>query len=140
MRAETFWRDRSLRLEYGREDVESYRHWLDTDALRREVLDAAAGGWIVPALRDPLTDRSTREPRRHLAPGTAVVVCGAFLADPAVRLPFELTVALTMSAAALRRPTDPAQRWTLPAFDGYAPVADVEVRLDDPRHPALRTN
>ena len=42
-----------------------------------------------------------------------------------------------------RRRTDPALRWTLPAFARYAEevapagFADVVVRADDPRHPAL---
>lgn len=134
VRAETFWRDRSLRLEFGREDVESYRQWLDTDALQREVLDAAREGWFLPSLRDPATNRSTRAPRRELVAGGVVIVCGAFVAD----LAFDLTVALTMSPAALRRRTAEAERWTLPAFEGYRPAADLVVKLDDPRHPALR--
>lgn len=135
VRAETFWRDRSLRLEFGREDVESYRHWLDTDTLRREVLDAARDGWFLPSLRDPETDRSTRAARRELTPTSVVLVCGAFL----LGLPFDVTVALTMSPAALRRHTPEEQHWTLPAFDGYRPDADIVVKLDDPRHPAVRT-
>jgi hypothetical protein len=58
-------------------------------------------------------------------------------------LPFELTVHLQMSAAALLRRTDPADRWTLPAYARYAEevapaaFADVVVRMDDPRHPAV---
>src|SRR5439155_12250015 len=48
----SFWRGGSLRLEHGREDVESYLSWLDADALRREVLDAAlASGSYLPSLR-----------------------------------------------------------------------------------------
>lgn len=133
VRAETFWRDRSLRYEFGREDVESYRHWLDTEALRREVLDAAADGRLLPSLRDPQTNRSTRAARRELAPSSVVLVCGAFLGD----LPFDLTVALTMTPAAQRRRTPEAEHWTLPAFEGYRPDADVVVRMDDPRHPAV---
>ena len=132
--AETFWRDRSLRLEYGRQDAESYRHWLDTDALRREVLDAARDGWVLPSLRDPGTNRSTRAARRELTPSSVVLVCGAFLLD----VPFDVSVALTMSPGALRRRTPEEQHWTLPAFDGYCPEADVIVKLDDPRRPAVR--
>lgn len=57
-------------------------------------------------------------------------------------LPFDLTVHLALTPAALRRRTDPAEHWTLPAFDRYArealpeESADVLVRADDPRHPA----
>jgi hypothetical protein len=48
-----------------------------------------------------------------------------------------------MTPAALRRRTDPADRWTLPAYDRYADEvspagwADVVVRADDPDHPAV---
>ncbi|TAM89123.1 MAG: uridine kinase, partial [Jatrophihabitans sp.] len=68
-------------------------------------------------------------------PSSAVLVCGAFLAD----LPFDLTVALTMAPAALRRHTPEDQHWTLPAHGEYRPTADVLVKLDDPRHPAVRS-
>ena len=55
----------------------------------------------------------------------------------------DVTVHLVLSSAALARRTDPALRWTLPAFARYAAevapasFADVVVRADDPRHPAL---
>ena len=58
-------------------------------------------------------------------------------------LPFDLTVHLHLSAAALQRRTPEEQRWTLPAFARYGEevgppaFADVVVRLDDPRRPAL---
>ena len=68
--------------------------------------------------------------------GAVVIVCGAFLLD----LPFDLGVALTMSPAALRRRTPENQHWTLPAFAGYSPAADVVVKLDDPRRPAVFTD
>lgn len=47
--ASSFWRDASLRLEYGREDADGYLDWLDAGALRREVLDAR--GSYLPSLR-----------------------------------------------------------------------------------------
>src|SRR3954471_7551979 len=63
VRAALFWRDASLRLEFGREDPDSYASWLDAEALRREVLDPALEeGRYLPSLRDPETNRSTREP------------------------------------------------------------------------------
>jgi hypothetical protein len=52
-------------------------------------------------------------------------------------------VHLAMTAPALARRIDPALRWTLPAYARYetevdpARFADVVVRVDDPRHPAL---
>ena len=48
-----------------------------------------------------------------------------------------------MSAAALARRTRPGERWTLPAYARYADevdpaaFADVVVRVDDPRRPAM---
>lgn len=143
VRAETFWRDASVRLEYGREDVESFLTWLDAAALRREVLDPVVGsGWFLPSLRDPVSNRSTREPRRSAEPGTVLVVSGSLLLG--LGLPFDVTVHLAMSPAARARRTDPSLAWTLPAFDRYdAEVspdasADVVIRWDDPRHPAIR--
>ena len=141
---ELFWRDASLRLEYGHEDVESYLGWLDDGALRREVLDpVVAEGRYLPSLRDPATNRSTRDTPRDARPGTVLVVSGTFLLGRG--LPFDRTVHLAMSAAARRRRTPPEQQWTLAAFDEYdatahpIEVADVVIRYDDPEHPALRT-
>jgi hypothetical protein len=138
VRAESFWRDASLRLEYGREDVESYLSWLDDGALRREVL---TGDTYLPSLRDPVTNRATRERPRPLSAGSVLVVSGALLLG--LGLPFDRVVHLAMSPAARARRTPPEQAWTLPAFDRYdaevspAELADVVVRWDDPRHPAV---
>jgi hypothetical protein len=142
VRAATFWRDAALRFEHGREDVESYRVWLDADALRREVLDAATQGRYLPTLRDPDTNRSTREPARPLEEGSVVIVSGAFLLGRG--LPFDRTVHLAQSAAARARRVAADKAWSLPAFVGYdeqvrpAERADVVIKLDDPRHPAIR--
>lgn len=144
IRAESFWRDASLRLEYGREDVESYRSWLDEAALRREVLDPlgpAGNGRYLPSLRDPDSNRSTREPVRPARPGEIVVVAGPLLLGR--DLPFDVTVHLALSTGARARRTPAAMAWTLPALDRYddevepAAHADVTVRLDDPAHPAV---
>jgi hypothetical protein len=145
VRAESFWRDASLRLEFGREDVESYLTWLDAAAVRREVLEPAATvGRYLPSLRDPRTNRSTRESSRPLPPQAVLLVTGTFLFDR--NLPFDRTVHLAMSAAARRRRTPPDEAWTLPAHDAYdatvhpVEAADLVVKLDDPLHPALRRN
>lgn len=142
VRAETFWRDASLRLEYGREDVDSYLTWLDAAALKREVLDAAvAVGTVLPSLRDPVTNRSTHEAPRTIGPDGVVLVSGPLLFG--LGLPFELTVHLAVSPAARARRTAAADAWTLPAFERYdaevAPseLADVIVRWDDPARPAV---
>jgi hypothetical protein len=58
-------------------------------------------------------------------------------------LTFDVAVHLELSAAALARRTDPEDAWTLPAYARYAEevdpaaFADMVVRLDDPRRPAL---
>ncbi|MFJ2212247.1 uridine kinase [Streptomyces sp. NPDC101062] len=139
-----FLRPASLRYEYGREDPDTYYSgWFDTGALWREVLgplDPGGTGRVLPDLWDPATDRATRSPHRELAPGGVLVVHGPLLMGH--WFPFDLTVHLRLSPGALRRRTDPGERWTLPAFERYeaevdpAATADVVVRADDPRHPA----
>jgi hypothetical protein len=139
VRARDFWRDASLRFEHGREDADGFASWLDDGALRREVL---SGGTYLPSLRDPVSNRATREPRRPVPAGAVLVVSGALLLGR--RLPFDRTVHLAVSAGARRRRTPPSEQWTLPAFDRYdaevrpVEIADVVIRLDDPRHPAAR--
>jgi len=146
VRAESFWRDASLRLEYGHNDVHSLLNdWLDVSALRRELLDPLGPGGTgeyLPSLRDPASNRSTREPRRRAQPGTVLLVSGQFLLGQ--QLPFDQTVHLSASAATLDRSTPADLAWTLPALRIYeeqvdpATIADIDVRLNDPRHPAVR--
>ena len=139
VRAEMFWRDASVRLEHGREDVESYLSWLDAGTLRREVL---SGPTYLPSLRDPVTNRATRDAARPVPPNAVLVVSGTLLLG--LGLPFDKVVHLAMSSAARRRRTPTAEQWTLPAFERYdvevrpTELADVVVKLDDPRHPAVR--
>ncbi|WUH94783.1 uridine kinase [Streptomyces sp. NBC_00433] len=143
-RAQDFWRPASQRLEYGHEDVDAYYQlWLDTGALRREVLDPlgpGGSGRALPSLRDPGTDRSTRADYVALPSGGVLVLDGPLLLGQG--LPLDLTVHLRLSEGALRRRTEPAEQWTLPAYQRYSrealpeESADVLVRADDPRHPA----
>jgi hypothetical protein len=143
--ADDFLRPASVRLEFGRTNPDSfYLGWLDEAGLRREVLDPAGpggSGRIVTRLWDARTDRATREPYWELPPGAVVLVSGPLLLGAG--LPFDVTVHLHLSAAALQRRTAAEQRWTLPAFARYgeevdpAAFADVVVRLDDPRRPAV---
>jgi hypothetical protein len=139
VRACDFWRDASLRFEHGREDALGLASWLDDGALRREVL---SGPTYLPSLRDPATNRATREPPRPLPAGAVLVVSGALLLGH--DLPFDRTVHLAMSPSARQRRTPESQAWTLPAFDRYdgevrpVEIADVVIRMDDPRHPAVR--
>lgn len=139
-----FLRPASLRLEYGREDPDTYfSGWFDTGALWREVfgpLDADGSGRVLPDLWDPVTDRATRTPYTRLPQGGVVILHGPLLLGH--WFPFDLTVHLRLSPGALARRTEEGARWTLPAFARYEvevdPVeaADVLVRADDPRHPA----
>lgn len=146
VRAETFWRDAALRFEYGRTDLLSFATgWLDDAAIRREVLDRlgpAGDGCFLPSLRDPVSNRATREPPRTAGPGAIVLISGELLLGRG--LPFDGTIHLAVSSAARRRRTPQEWQWTLPVFDDYDrnvdPVrrADVVLRYDDPGHPAIR--
>ncbi|GAA2708433.1 MULTISPECIES: uridine kinase [Actinoplanes] len=140
-----FLRPASLRLEFGRDNPDSfYAGWFDEAGLIREVLDPAGpggSGRIVTRLWDADADRAARESYRQLPANAIVLLSGPLLLGSG--LPFDFTVHLGLSAAALDRRTGPEARWTLPAFARYAgevapeTFADVVVRVDDPRHPAL---
>lgn len=141
-----FLRPASLRLERGRDDPDAYyEDWVDLGALRREVLEPAGPGGsrqVLPTLWDAERDRATRAAYVPVPEHGVVVVDGWFLLDGS--LPFELTVHVALSAAARRRrvPEAGAAR-ELPAWQRYddevrpADVADILVRADDPRRPAV---
>jgi hypothetical protein len=160
----SFWRDASVRLEYGHEDADSLPSWLDAAALRREVLDplgpgdadgTGTGTWpgtgtgtgtggtgrYLPSLRDPATNRATREASRVAMPATIVLVSGELLLG--LELPFDVTIHLALTPGARARQTPAELAWTLAAYDRYdadaAPLerADIVIRFDDPRHPAI---
>lgn len=137
--AADFLRPASVRLEHGRHDPQTYRSdWVDAAALRREVLEPfGSTGRYLPTLWDPTRDRATRARALDAASGAVLLVDGTLLLDKG--LPFDLTVHLWLSPAALARQTDPALEWTLPAYQGYpgAANADAVIRFDDPRHPAV---
>lgn len=147
--ARDFLRARSLRLEQGH-DVDAFLYgWYDLDALRREVLDplgpAGSRRWL-PRLRDPVTDRSVREPRRTALPGTIAVLDGRFLLVPGLRDAVDVAVHLEVSPAARARRVPAVEAdLVLPAWDRYLtevqPVAhaDLVVRFDHPDRPALAT-
>lgn len=145
VRAADFLRPASLRFESGRRNPDSYyANWLDEAGLRREVLDPAGpggSGRVLPSLWNAETDRASRAGYLPVPSTAAVLVSGALLLGGG--LPFDLTVHLEMSPAALARRTAVDHAWTLPAFARYADevrpagFADVVVRVDDPRRPAL---
>ncbi|MFI5845391.1 uridine kinase [Catenuloplanes sp. NPDC051500] len=137
-----FLRPASLRYEFGRHNADSfYEGWLDEAGLLREVLHPAEPGRVLPSLWDPVADRATRAPYQELPVDGIVLVSGQFLLGGT--LTFDVAVHLTQSAAALARRTPESELWTVPAFARYddevapATFADVVVRMDDPRHPAL---
>ncbi|MDT8914383.1 uridine kinase [Amycolatopsis sp. PS_44_ISF1] len=143
--ARGFLRPASLRFEHGRQNPDArYSDWLDLGGLRREVLDPLAGGGtgeVLPALWDPGRDRATRLPRVPVPERGVVLVDGEFLLGAG--LAFDLVVHLWLSPPALRRRVPEESAWALPAYARYeeevgpGTLADVVVRVDDPRHPAV---
>lgn len=146
VRVADFLRPASVRLERGRDDPDAfYDEWIDVGALRREVLEPAGPGGsrhLLPSLWDAARDRSTRAGYRDLRDDTVVVVEGWLLLGRA--LPVDLTVHVALSAPARARkvPADDAAR-ELPAYARYdaevrpTEVADIVVRADDARRPAV---
>jgi len=146
VRAGDYLRPASLRFEHGRTDPDAYYEgWLDAGALEREVLQplgpGGTGRWL-PTLWDPVTDRATRAGYAPAPPRAVLLVDGALLLGRG--LSFDLTVHLHLSDAALGRRTPAEAQWTLPALVRYATevaptrTADVVIRADDPRHPAIQ--
>jgi hypothetical protein len=143
--AADFLRPASLRLEFGRDDPDVYyTEWLDTGGLNREVLaplEPGGSGRVLPALWDSAIDRSARADYVRLPERGVLLLDGTLLLGRG--LPLDYVVHLAMAPPALARRTAPEEQWTLPAYERYetevAPtrVADVAVRIDDPRHPAL---
>lgn len=145
IRVRDFLRPRSLRLEQGAHDPDSLLDgWIDAGALNREVLTAVGPGGTgryLPSLRDPETDRPTRAASVPAPPGLVVVLDGTLTLGQWLDL--DLTVHLALRPPSLRRRTPPGDSWQLPAYERYAAevdpenTADLVVRADDPRHPAL---
>jgi hypothetical protein len=145
VRAGDFYRDASLRFEYGKTDVESfYSGWLDRGALQREVLDPVAASedaHYLPALRDAASNRAIRRGPLPMPAAGVLLVCGELLLGAG--LGFDVAIHLAVSRAARKRQVPDELRWTLPAFDRYdidvdpMALADVVIRYDDPAHPAV---
>ncbi|WP_426562174.1 uridine kinase [Angustibacter sp. McL0619] len=145
---------RAQRLEHGARDSDVlWDGWYDDGALRREVLDPLGPGaastrhpmqWL-PTLRDPATDRSTREAPRDCPPGAVLVVDGRFLLRWELADGFDMVAHLQTSAAAqARRLADDDERArAVPSWQRYldgtdpASRADLVVRFDHPDRPAL---
>lgn len=147
-----FWRPRSLRFEFGRDDPDAFHDsWLDVPGLHREVLDplgAPTGRWWVPSLHDPAVDRASRAPREAVPDDAVLVFAGPFLLRDDLRWGFDAVVHLSTSDAAVRRrvPAADVDR-VLGGWHRYLDDSDplehaaAVLRCEDPRHPAelLRT-
>jgi len=138
--AADFLRPASVRLEYGHTDPDAFLDLrLDVAALRREVL--GAHGRVLPRLWDAVADRSYRDEYLPLPASAVVLVAGELLLGRG--LPFDLTVHLRMTPAALARRLPPGEHWRLPAYARYdrehTPVAhaDLLVLSDHPERPAI---
>lgn len=143
VRLHDFVRPASVRLEFGRDETSYRTGWFDYAALRREVLAPlrSAGTWL-PALWDETTDRSARARRRPALPETVLFVAGPMLLGRT--LPFDLSVRLDLSPAALTRVTPDDEAWTIPALLAHAcdstETPTYFVRWDHPDRPALRVD
>lgn len=143
--AHDFLRPASVRLQHGRHDPDSYfETWVDHGALAREVLDPLGpdgDGQYLPTLWDPERDRATRAAYQHAPDNAVLILDGALLLGR--WLDFDLTVHLALRPDSRARRTPPHDAWTLPAYERYSAeaqpeeAADIVVRLDDPRRPAL---
>ena len=143
--ADDFLRPASLRLEFGRTDPDVfYSEWLNVGALMREVLgplERGGSGRVLPSLWDAAIDRASRADYVDLPPGGVLLLDGALLLGRG--LPLDVTVHLWLSEGALTRRTPADQLWTVPAYERYgdevdpSASADIVVRMDDARHPAL---
>jgi hypothetical protein len=140
-----WWRAASLRLELGRTDVDMLLYgWVDTGALRRELLDPVAAGspaGYLPRLRDPTTDRPVRDPRRPVEPRTVVIMDGPFLLTDPTGL--DVVVHLQVSSGALTRTLPPDRQWWIEAYERYrtdetpAARAAAVIVYDHPAAPAI---
>lgn len=149
VRSADFLRPRSVRLELGEDDPDSYYdRWFDHGALRREVLDPLGRGgsmaWL-PTLWDADADRATRADRRDAAPGTVAVVDGPFLLRWELADAFDVSVHLQVSDAAQARRLPGDAATTSGGWRRYQEKTDPAaramfvVRMEDPLRPALVT-
>ena len=142
--AADFLRPASVRFEHGRTDGAALDDQVDLRALAREVLEPwgpGGTGRYLPTFWDPRTDRATRAAYRSVPDRGVLVLDGSLLLGRWLDL--DLTVHLSLRSDTLGRRTAPADAWTLSAYRRYADevlpewTADVVVRVDDPRRPAL---
>lgn len=144
VRSADFLRPASVRFERGRTDVDAWYDRVDVRALAREVLDpwgSDGAGRYLPSLRDARTDRATRAPYRQVPDQGVLLLDGALLLGRGLGL--DVTVHLSLRPVTIDRRTAPADRWMLRGYRRYTDdvvpeqTADVALRVDDARRPAL---
>lgn len=140
-----WWRPASLRLEFGRTDIDMLlAGWVDGAAIQRELFDplrpGGSGRYLV-RLRDPVTDRSLREQRVAAAARSVVLVDGPFL--QAGGLGLDAVVYLQVSAGTIARSLPADRQWWAQAVRRYldedrpADDAAAVIAYDHPRAPAI---
>src|SRR5205085_464778 len=123
------------------------------DELVGRIAATAPDGWLrvgvdgAPGAEPDRLADALVAPLRVLGRPVVRVDSGGFLLPGPLLLgtglDLDLTVHCAQSPAALARRLPDGYRWTLPAYARYAEevgpeyLADVVVRVDDPRHPAL---
>ena len=115
--------------------------WVDVGALDRELLGPLApggSGRYLARLRDPVTDRPTRDAYRTAPDRAALLLDGPFLQAGGLRLDAEIE--LLVSAGRLARVLPAERGWELAAFADYhrTSPARVVIRYDHPANPAVR--
>lgn len=138
-----WWRAASLRLEYGRRDVESrLSGWVDAGALSREVVDPlhpTGSGRYLTRLRDPERDRAVRDSYREAPERAVLLLDGPMLATHALDL--DLRVKVGVSQGRLQRVLPDDRQWEIEAFTAYDRGWDepeVVLSYDHPATPAAR--
>lgn len=140
VRTDDYLRPASLRFEYGRADPLTFRDgFVDHAAIDREVIAALHrhGRWL-PRLWDAQRDRSFRDSTQAATADQIVLVGGPMLLGRGHDA--DVTIALRMSGAALRRHLPGDEHWTVdPRLEHAAGAgpADIEVRYDHPARPAI---
>lgn len=134
----------SVRLEYGKQDLESrMTSWVDIGSLRRELFDRlgpGGDGQYLTTLRDPHTDRATRQPYRTAPDRPVLLLDGPLLLTH--DLPLAGLVRVGTSPGALQRALPERDLWQVAAHtryrDEFRPheAADVVLSYDHPNTPA----
>ncbi len=144
-----WWRSAALRLEYGRQDVQSrLEGWVDVGSLRREAFDPlspSGSGQYLTKLRDPRTDRAVRQEFGSATKNAVLLLDGPLLQTH--QLAFDALVQVGVSAGRLQRTMPATRQWELEAAREYREVflpahpfgrPSVLISYEHPATPAAR--